>query len=1370
MMVWRYKWHLIWKRWGFRLFCLCLAILTTALTLIVPTIELAAQTQPPPSSTQSPATSEHDPQMLVGEVVITNKEKNLPRNLIDAAYGVIKTRPGQTTNKSVIQEDINAIFGTGFFSNVRATPEDTPRGVRVTFEVQLNPILRSVQLKGTRVLPQSIADAAFKSQYGSILNLVKLQEGIKVVNKWYQDNGYVLAQIIDTPKVSPDGTVVLEVAEGVIESIQLRFLNREGSDTDDKGNPIRGRTRFADIADSYPQKPGDVFNRTLAEKGLKQVFGLGLFEDVRPSLNPGTDPRKVVVVINLVNEMTELQALAKVAIDLQGKKDKVGALNQFQEVLQLARKNQSQLDEIFTLNHIANLYKDLENYPEARKHYEQVLKTYQAWKARVPEVITLINLGEVYRQLELPALALDRYQKALQILTSLPQKPTYADLFGTIPEERGLDISDDLFIKGARGFLEPALYSEIAFSYLDVGDYYQALHTVSKAYPVAQQSLESIGNWLRPTFLEDSSTLSKTFKEFYRRYQNEIGQTASQLQKVVTLTSYQVAYARIGDGAASQIYGEQAAIEGRKLLEVWQRAVQRGKGDEIDTYVKTLMDVTLSFLDPKEKNLEQITVLIRQLGELSKPIVGEEGLQLFASGSAPGTAGLGKPIVREQTLQQVMPFIQPFLPALFSSIGSSDDDEKSVRRLDQTLQAFNRVEPEFARQVSELAGAFPWVKAFLLQNQGSAYFRLGRYPESLKSYLTALDWLEQAQSQPKSENSLLEVLRVFSSFSKPSILLALGKVYESLNQPENARTAYQNFLQLPAMTIKTVSVTQTTLRKAEAYYGIARAERALGNLPASRANLDLAMSNSDRPPASLRNAASSSPLFASAEWKPGYGYVGYTSHIALVAGASSAGWDASPAPEKPDPTNPCNTLSAYFACRQKYFEFAISSILSSQQPALADQIQAFEASERTRVITIQAFRSVAKDANAPVRGLTRPAKLAEIQQILDENTLLLEYFLGEEKSYLWAVSKTAIKTYFLPGSSTIEAKAQEFYDLLISPPGRVRPKTTAKVGKDLSKLILGPVANDLRGKRLLIVGDGILQYIPFTTLPEPNITPGASPSSQPGEFAPHMQPLLVDHEVINLVSASAIVEQRQKQQTRPTPSLELAIFADPVFSFDDPRAQPLAPVANPTTQNLPKLLQTIEPIYTPLPGSQEELKQIAEFVPRDRRSEFLGFAANHETAISKLKPHRIVHFASHGFFNVRSPERSGVVLSAIRTGGSLQRSAITPADTLDMDLSATDLVVLSGCRTALGGKLIREGLTGLTGGLMSAGAERVVASLWSVSDEATQKLMTSFYRNIYQEKLSPAQALRTAQLAFWQDPRWQTPYNWAAFAAYGEWQ
>jgi len=1369
MMVWRYKWHLIWKRWGFRLFCLCLAILTTGLTLIVPTIELAAQTQPPPSSTQSPATSEPDPQVVVGEVVITNKEKNLPRNLIDAAYGVIKTRPGQTTNKSVIQEDINAIFGTGFFSNVRATPEDTPRGVRVTFEVQLNPILRSVQLEGTRVLPQSIADAAFKPQYGSILNLVKLQEGIKVVNKWYQDNGYVLAQIIDTPKVSPDGTVVLEVAEGVIESIQLRFLNREGSDKDDKGNPIRGRTRFADIADSYPQKPGDVFNRISAEKGLKQVFGLGLFEDVRLSLNPGIDPRKVVVVINLTNEMTEIQALAKVAIDLQEKNDKVGALNQFQKVLQLARKNQSQLDEIFTLNHIANLYKDTKNHSEARRYYEQVLKTYQAWKARVPEVITLINLGEVYRQLEQPSWALDRYQKALQILTSLPQKPTHADLFGAIPKERGIEGLASTF-KDARSAFVPALYSEIAFSYLGVGDYYQALHTISKFYPIAQQSLESIGNLLRPTFLEGSSTLNKTFKEFYRRYQNEIGQTASQLPKVVTLTSYQVAYSRIGDAVASQIYAEQAAIEGRKLLDIWQRAVQRGKGDQIDTYVKTLMAVTLSFLDPKEKNAEQITTLIQQLGELVKPITGEQSLQLTTSGSVPDSTGLSKPTVRDQTLQQVTSYIQPFLPALFSLIGSSGDDEKSVLLLEQTLQAFNRVETEFARQLPELAGAFAWARSLLLQNQGSAYFRLGRYPEALKSYLTALDWLEQAQSQPKSENSLLEALRAFGSSSKPSILLALGKIYESLNQPEKARTAYQNFLQLPAISIGTVSVTQTTLKKAEAYYGIARAERALGNLSASRDSLDLAISSSDRPPASLRNAASSSPLFATAEWKPGYGYTGYTNNLALGAGASSAGGDSSSAAKKPDPTDPCNTLSAYFACRQKYFEFAIDSILSSQQPALANQIQAFEASERTRAITIQAFRSVAKDADAPVRGLTRPAKLAEIQQILDENTLLLEYFLGEEKSYLWAVSKTAIKTYFLPGSSTIEAKAQEFYDLLISPPGRVRPKTTAKVGKDLSKLILGPVANDLRGKRLLIVGDGILQYIPFTTLPEPNITPGASPSSQPGEFAPHMQPLLVDHEVINLVSASAIVEQRQKQQTRPTPSLELAIFADPVFSFDDPRATPLAPAANPITQKLPKLLQTIEPIYTPLPGSQEELKQIAEFVPRDRRSEFLGFAANHETAISKLKPHRIVHFASHGFFNVRSPEQSGFVLSAIRTDGNLQRSAITPADTLDMDLSATDLVVLSGCRTALGGKLIREGLTGLTGGLMSAGAERVVASLWSVSDEATQKLMTSFYRNMYQEKLSPVQALRAAQLAFWHDQRWQTPYNWAAFAVYGEWK
>jgi len=228
---------------------------------------------------------------------------------------VIKTRPGQATTRSQLQEDVNAIFATGYFSSVNVQPEDTPLGVRVTFVVQPNPVLQNVSVQTVpegeqkRVLPPQVLDNIFSEQYGKILNLRQLQEGIKKVNQWYKDNGYDLAQVIDAQQVTADGKVTLIVAEGVIEDIRVRFLNKEGEATNEKGEPIRGRTRDFIITREVQLKPGDVFNRQKAQRDLRRVFGLGIFDDVRLSFAPGTDPRKVVVVVDAIEKNTGSLAL-----------------------------------------------------------------------------------------------------------------------------------------------------------------------------------------------------------------------------------------------------------------------------------------------------------------------------------------------------------------------------------------------------------------------------------------------------------------------------------------------------------------------------------------------------------------------------------------------------------------------------------------------------------------------------------------------------------------------------------------------------------------------------------------------------------------------------------------------------------------------------------------------------------------------------------------------------------------------------------------------------------------------------------------------------------------------------------------------------
>lgn len=254
----------------------------------------------PPVGQPTPTPETTEPRVLVAEVQV----EGAPPALQNEVFQAIRTQPGQTTTRSQLQSDINAIFATGYFARVRAEPEDTPLGVRITFFVEPNPVLQAVRVADAQVLPPEVVDNIFSPLYGQTLNLRQLQSGIQDLNKWYQDNGYVLAQVVDSPDVSPDGTVTLQVAEGVIEDIQVQFLNKDGEATDDEGNPIRGRTRPFIITREFETQTGQVFNRQKIENDLRRVFGLGIFEDVRLSLNPGENPQEVVVVVNVIERNT----------------------------------------------------------------------------------------------------------------------------------------------------------------------------------------------------------------------------------------------------------------------------------------------------------------------------------------------------------------------------------------------------------------------------------------------------------------------------------------------------------------------------------------------------------------------------------------------------------------------------------------------------------------------------------------------------------------------------------------------------------------------------------------------------------------------------------------------------------------------------------------------------------------------------------------------------------------------------------------------------------------------------------------------------------------------------------------------------------
>ncbi|WP_254625655.1 CHAT domain-containing protein [Nostoc sp. TCL240-02] len=394
-------------------------------------------------------------------------------------------------------------------------------------------------------------------------------------------------------------------------------------------------------------------------------------------------------------------------------------------------------------------------------------------------------------------------------------------------------------------------------------------------------------------------------------------------------------------------------------------------------------------------------------------------------------------------------------------------------------------------------------------------------------------------------------------------------------------------------------------------------------------------------------------------------------------------------------------------------------------------------------------------------ALTQPQPLSLVQiqqQILDDKTLLLEYSLGEKRSYLWAVTNKSIISYELPKRADIEATVQKFRQEITTPYLKCSPSINV-----LSQQILAPVAQQLQKKRLMIVSDGALQYVPFSTL-----TTGSSIN---------YEPLLLNHEIITLPSASTLAILRSEHKERKSAPKTLIVLADPIFNRDDERLRgkiqlsgSSVPESNVENLALTRSAKESDINFERLRFTRQEAEQILSLVPISDRKQAFDFTASRTTASSEnLSQYRIIHFATHGILNSKHPELSGVVLSLFDDKGMPQNGFLRLHDIFNLNLQA-ELVVLSACKTGLGEEVKGEGLVGLTRGFMYAGSPRVVVSLWSVDDQATSELMKVFYKNMLQKGLKPAAALRTAQIEIWRTQKYAAPYYWAAFTLQGEWK
>ncbi|MBI1762550.1 MAG: CHAT domain-containing protein [Acidobacteria bacterium] len=736
--------------------------------------------------------------------------------------------------------------------------------------------------------------------------------------------------------------------------------------------------------------------------------------------------------------------------------------------------------------------------------------------------------------------------------------------------------------------------------------------------------------------------------------------------------------------------------------------------------------------------------------------------------------------------------------------------------------------------LQQLAAALPLLRAAkdqlseldALNLQGLAHWAADDYPQALAVFEQALPLARELKARQFEAAILNNFGRVYASQGNQRQALAayqqalpiarelkfktgeaaalnnLGFVYEALGEPAKARDQQQQAVELAAKL-------NEPRREAKARYGLARLESTGNRLDAARKQMEKTLKLVETQREKLTSPELRADYRASVQqYYDLYIDVLMRLHRKLPKRGFAA--QALHASEQARARGLLELLTESGA----EIRAGVDTTLLDRERELQEQVSA-KAAEQLALVTSGAaaaqlapltqelerlngeLRTVQSDirTRSPrYAALTQPQplKTQEIQrQLLTPDTLLLEYALGEERSYVWALSKTTLHSYTLPKRGTLEEAARRFYRSLTArnqastgenPEQRQARLAAAereihKAGAALSKLILAPVAAQLGAKRLLIVADGALQYVPFAAL---NFAAAA--------------PLLVKHEIVTLPSASTLAVLRAETKDRQPALQQLLVLADPVFEAQDERVQTLnlklakpeqnkadAPVVAAGESAVRALLlkkvvketggENAGFSIPRLPYTRQEAEAILALVPAEQRQTSFDFKANRAAITGPaLGQTRLIHLATHGFLNSLNPELSGLVLSLINEQGAPQNGYLLAPDLYNLKLDATELVVLSACQTGLGKEIRGEGLTGLTRGLMYAGAPRVVASLWSVSDQATAELMKAFYQGMLTQGLRPAAALRAAQLTLWRQKQRQSPYYWAAFTLQGEWR
>ena len=1078
------------------------------------------------------------------------------------------------------------------------------------------------------------------------------------------------------------------------------------------------------------------------------------------------------------------------------------ALEHYTEALALTRAIGDHAGEAVTLNFMGLVHESLGEPQKALEYYEKALPLMRFVGDRSGEAAALNNIGSVYYSLGEQRKALDYHSEALRLTRALGDHSAEVatlNLLGTVHSSLGekqkalddyneaLRLTRTLGDRGAEAIMLNFLgtvHSSLGEKQKALDDYNQAL-TLMRATRNREGEAKTLSNI---GLVYHSLGRSQEALKHYNQALLLGRAVGDRRSEAMTLNNIGGLYDSLG--------------EAQKALEYYNQALplRRAVGDRGgEAFTLNNIGWISDSLGEKQKALEYYSEalrLMRQAGDR-----GGEGTTLNNIGGLYYSLG-----EKQKTLEyynQALPLIlaagdRTHEATTLNNIGVVyvwlGEKQKALDYFDRALL--------LARAVGDSRS-----ESLTLNNVAFVYDSLGRQQKALESLNQALP-LARASGDRKVEADTLSIL---------------GLVYGSLGENETALEWYNQALALRATGHRASE--STTL------YRIAKLEWRRGNLPAARAAIEGAVAIIE----SLRTKLASMELRATyfATKQQVYAlYIGLLMHLDEIERGQGNDALALNVSERARARSLLELLGESHAEIRR----GVAPSLLEREQSLRQLLDA-KSERQTRLLSgkhteqeraeiekeidrlteeHQRVRSVIRTTSPRYAALTQPQPLGlkEIQQqVLDSDTMLLEYALGEDHSYLWAVTSDSMMSFELPAQAAIEAKAgilhallseRNHHDTTSQREGRLA-KSDAKYRETaaaLSRMILGPAAAQLGKKRLLVVADGALSYVPFAALPLPELKPPAAPlhSTSLGPQANdkrqgtgrQFRPLIEDHEIVSLPSASALAVLRREIAGRAPAPKAVAVMADPVFDGSDGRVRRPGRETGPGGGHNPEERQgerqissealnqmalersarevdlAGDGVFPRLPFSRREAEGICAVAGREEAMKALDFDASKATALSpRMKEYRIIHFATHGLLNSEHPDLSGLVFSLVDEQGKSQNGFLRLFDIYNLDLNA-DLVVLSACQTAMGKQVKGEGVMALTRGFMYAGAASVLASLWKVDDEGTAELMKKFYEGMLKDRLRPAAALRAAQLWMRNQKRWESPYYWAGFSLQGE--